>query len=194
MKKFFEEFKAFAIKGNAMDLAVGMMVGAAFTSIVNSLVNNIISPLIGLLVKVDFSDLVLKIGEVDVQYGAFIMAIINFLIVALVLFFVVKAMNMLKGIGKKPVAEAPAHDQGLPLLQKRNRHRRHPLPALHQRAGQIIYSDIKQKPPFGYPSGDLFFIPLFPSSIQAWAAFRPCIGARAPRAILRLPCGSRRNL
>ena len=104
MKKFFEEFKAFAIKGNAMDLAVGMMVGAAFTSIVNSLVNNIISPLIGLLVKVDFSDLVLKIGEVD----AFIMAIINFLIVALVLFFVVKAMNMLKGIGKKPVAEPPA--------------------------------------------------------------------------------------
>lgn len=108
MKKFIEEFKAFAIKGNAMDLAVGMMVGAAFTSIVNSLVNNIISPLIGLLVKVDFSDLVLKIGEVDVQYGAFIMAIINFLIVALVLFFVVKAMNALKGIGKKPAAEAPA--------------------------------------------------------------------------------------
>ncbi len=101
MKKFFEEFKAFAVKGNAMDLAVGMMVGAAFTSIVNSLVNNIISPLIGLLVKVDFSDLVLKIGEVDVQYGAFIMAIINFLIVALVLFFVVKAM------GKKHVEEAP---------------------------------------------------------------------------------------
>ena len=107
MKKFLEEFKAFAVKGNAMDLAVGMMVGAAFTSIVNSLVNNIISPLIGLLVKVDFSDLVLKIGEVDVQYGAFIMAIINFLIVALVLFFVVKAMNMLKGIGKKHVEEAP---------------------------------------------------------------------------------------
>ena len=104
MKKFFEEFKAFAIKGNAMDLAVGMMVGAAFTSIVNSLVNNIISPLIGLLVKVDFSDLVLKIGEVDVQYGAFIMAIINFLIVALVLFFVVKAMNMLKGIAEAPAA------------------------------------------------------------------------------------------
>ena len=108
MKKFFEEFKAFAIKGNAMDLAVGMMVGAAFTSIVNSLVNNIISPLIGLLVKVDFSDLVLKIGEVEVQYGAFIMAIINFLIVALVLFFVVKAMNMLKSKRKKPVAEPPA--------------------------------------------------------------------------------------
>lgn len=108
MKKFFEEFKAFAIKGNAMDLAVGMMVGAAFTSIVNSLVNNIISPLIGLLVKVDFSDLVLTIGEVDVQYGAFIMTIINFLIVALVLFFVVKAMNMLKDIGKKPAEEVPA--------------------------------------------------------------------------------------
>ncbi len=110
MKKFFEEFKAFAIKGNAMDLAVGMMVGAAFTSIVNSLVNNIISPLIGLLVKVDFSDLVVTISGVDVQYGAFIMAIINFLIVALVLFFVVKALNALKGIGhhKHEEPAAPA--------------------------------------------------------------------------------------
>lgn len=106
MKKFLNEFKAFAIKGNAMDLAVGMMVGAAFTSIVNSLVNNIISPLIGLLVQVDFSELTLNIGNVQVQYGAFVMAIINFLIVALVLFFVVKAMNALKSIGKKP--EAPA--------------------------------------------------------------------------------------
>lgn len=119
-----------------MDLAVGMMVGAAFTSIVNSLVNNIISPLIGLLVKVDFSDLVLKIGEVEVQYGAFIMAIINFLIVALVLFFVVKAMNMLKGIGKKPAEEAPPRPRPrFALLQKRDSHRRHPLPALHQRVG-----------------------------------------------------------
>ena len=108
MKKFFEEFKAFAIKGNAMDLAVGMMVGAAFTSIVNSLVKNIISPLIGLLVKVDFSDLVLKIGEVDVQYGAFIMAIIIFLIVALVLFCVVMALNMLTARGKQPAADPPA--------------------------------------------------------------------------------------
>ena len=101
MKKFFEEFKAFAIKGNAMDLAVGMMVGAAFTAIVTSLVNNIISPLIGLLVKVDFSDLVWTIDGVDVQYGAFIMAVLNFVIVAFVLFIVVKALNQLKSIGKK---------------------------------------------------------------------------------------------
>ena len=101
MKKFFEEFKAFAIKGNAMDLAVGMMVGAAFTAIVTSLVNHIISPLIGLLVKVDFSDLVWTIDGVDVQYGAFIMAVLNFVIVAFVLFIVVKALNQLKSIGKK---------------------------------------------------------------------------------------------
>lgn len=109
MKKFLNEFKAFAVKGNAMDLAVGMMIGAAFTSIVNSLVNNLISPLIGLLVKVDFSDLVVTIQGVDVQYGAFIMAVINFIIVALVLFLLVKAMNALKSIGKKPEEDvAPA--------------------------------------------------------------------------------------
>ena len=101
MKKFFEEFKAFAIKGNAMDLAVGMMVGAAFTAIVTSLVNNIISPLIGLLVKVDFSDLVWTIDGVDVQYGAFIMAVLNFVIVGFVLFMVVKALTQLQSIGKK---------------------------------------------------------------------------------------------
>ena len=77
------------------------MVGAAFTAIVTSLVNNIISPLIGLLVKVDFSDLVWTIDGVDVQYGAFIMAVLNFVIVAFVLFIVVKALNQLKSIGKK---------------------------------------------------------------------------------------------
>lgn len=106
MKKFLNEFKAFAVKGNAMDLAVGMMIGAAFTSIVNSLVNNLISPLIGLLVQVDFSDLVFTVQGVDVQYGAFIMAVINFIIVALVLFLLVKAMNALKSIGKKPEESA----------------------------------------------------------------------------------------
>ena len=195
MKKFFEEFKAFAVKGNAMDLAVGMMVGAAFTSIVNSLVNNIISPLIGLLVKVDFSDLVLKIGEVDVQYGAFIMAIINFLIVALVLFFVVKAMNMLKGIGKKHVEEAPPRPRPRFAPSAKAKLPSTPLAARIAPASWINNLFLcKAKVSVRLSVRRLVFIPLSPSNIQALAAFRPCIGARAPRAILRLPCGSRRNL
>lgn len=106
MKKFFNEFKEFAMRGNIMDMAVGIIVGAAFTAIVTSLVNDIISPIIGLLVKVDFSDLVLTVVGVDIKYGAFIMAVLNFLIVAFALFMVVKAMNKAASLTKKPVEEA----------------------------------------------------------------------------------------
>ena len=123
MKKFFEEFKAFAIKGNAMDLAVGMMVGAAFTAIVTSLVNNIISPLIGLLVKVDFSDLVWTIDGVDVQYGAFIMAVLNFVIVAFVLFVYCGQGAQPAEVDRQKGGCAPcAHNKAMPLLQERNSH------------------------------------------------------------------------
>ena len=107
MKKFFNEFKEFAMRGNIMDMAVGIIVGAAFTAIVTSLVNDIISPIIGLLVKVDFSDLVLNIVGVDIKYGAFIMAAINFLIVAFALFMVIKAMNKAASLTKKPEEAAP---------------------------------------------------------------------------------------
>ncbi|MDO4745207.1 MAG: large conductance mechanosensitive channel protein MscL, partial [Bacillota bacterium] len=85
MKNFLNEFKAFAMKGNVMDMAVGIIIGAAFTAIVTSLVNDIISPVVGLLVRVNFSDLVVQVAGVDLKYGAFIMAVINFLIVAFVL-------------------------------------------------------------------------------------------------------------
>ena len=74
MKSFIKEFKEFALKGNVLDMAVGIIIGAAFTAIVTSLVDDIISPVIGLLVKVDFSDLVAVIGGVELRYGAFIMA------------------------------------------------------------------------------------------------------------------------
>ena len=103
VKKFFTEFKAFAMRGNVLDMAVGVVVGSAFTAIVTSLVNDIISPIIGLFFNADFSDVVIPLGA-GIGIGAFLNAVINFVIVALVLFSVIKAINALH---KKP-EEAPA--------------------------------------------------------------------------------------
>ncbi|MGN0702263.1 MAG: large conductance mechanosensitive channel protein MscL [Lentihominibacter sp.] len=109
MRNFIKEFKEFAMQGNVMDMAVGIVVGAAFTAIVTSLVNDIISPIVGLFVRVDFTELSASVGGVDIRYGAFIMAVINFLIVAFVLFLIVKAMNKARSLGSKPAEEeAPA--------------------------------------------------------------------------------------
>ena len=105
MKSFMQEFKEFALRGNVMDMAVGIIIGAAFTAIVTSLVDDIISPLIGLFVKVDFNHLVGTVMGVEIKYGAFIMAIINFLIVALVLFSIIKAMNKAASVTKKEEEE-----------------------------------------------------------------------------------------
>ena len=105
MKNFINEFKEFALKGNAFEMAVGIIIGAAFTAIVTSLVDDIISPLIGLFVKVDFNDLVANVMGVDIKYGAFIMAIINFLIVALVLFCMIKSVNKAGSLKKKDEEE-----------------------------------------------------------------------------------------
>ena len=77
MKKLVQEFKDFALRGNVMDLAVGVIIGAAFQAIINSLVNDIISPLIGLIANTDLSYLVATVGDVEIRYGAFITAIIN---------------------------------------------------------------------------------------------------------------------
>ena len=105
MKKFVEEFKEFISKGNVLDLAVGVVIGGAFTAIVNSLVNDVIMPLVGIVLGgVDFSGLSLQIGEASLAYGNFIQAVINFLLVALVLFSIIKAANKFK----KQVEEAPA--------------------------------------------------------------------------------------
>ena len=105
MKKFLAEFREFAMKGNVLDMAVGIIVGAAFTSIVNSLVDDIISPVIGLLVRVNFSDLAVSVFGVDLKYGSFIMAVINFVIVAFALFVPVKALNTARNLGKKQEEE-----------------------------------------------------------------------------------------
>ena len=106
MKKFIEEFKAFALRGNVMDMAIGVIIGGAFTSIVTSLTENIINPILGLFGGTDLSGFVLNLGGVELRYGAFITAIINFLIMAFVLFCLLKAVNKLTALGKKP--EAPA--------------------------------------------------------------------------------------
>ena len=103
MKKFLEEFKAFALRGNVMDMAIGVIIGGAFTTIVTSLTENLINPILGLAGGTDLSGFVLSLGGIELRYGAFLTSVINFLIVAFVLFVTIKAINMLH---KKPV-EAP---------------------------------------------------------------------------------------
>lgn len=91
-----KEFKEFAMKGNIMDLAIGVVIGGAFQQIVNSLVQDIIMPFVSVLTgKVDFSDMVFKFGNANIKYGNFITAIVNFLIIAFSIFLVVKYLNKL---------------------------------------------------------------------------------------------------
>ena len=91
-----KEFKEFAMKGNIMDLAIGVVIGGAFQQIVNSLVQDIIMPAISMITgKVDFSDMVLTVGEASIKYGNFITTIVNFLIIAFSIFLVVKYLNKL---------------------------------------------------------------------------------------------------
>ena len=109
MKKFWEEFKSFALKGNMMDMAIGVIIGGAFSTLVTSLTDNLISPILGILGKVNFDAMMWDVfgdGKLVFKYGAFITAVINFLIMAFVLFCLLKAVNKLTALGKKP--EAPA--------------------------------------------------------------------------------------
>ena len=93
MSNFFKDFRAFISKGNVLDLAVGVIIGGAFQSIVSSFTGDIISPLLGLFTNMDFSHLVATVGDVEIRYGAFITAVINFLIMALVVFSFVRALR-----------------------------------------------------------------------------------------------------
>lgn len=128
MKKFIAEFKEFAMKGNVVDMAIGVVIGAAFGKITTSLVNDVIMPLISRITGgVDFSawKWVLKaaevaedgteIPEIAVNYGSFIAVVLDFLIIALVLFMVVKAINKLRSIGKK---EEPAEVEPAPTAEE----------------------------------------------------------------------------
>ena len=97
MKGFMKEFKEFINKGNVMDMAVGMIIAGAFGSIVTALVDNILMPIVGMLLGgVNFADLSVKVGDAAIGYGAFIQAIVDFLIIALVIFVIVKNINKMK--------------------------------------------------------------------------------------------------
>lgn len=111
MKKFLEEFKEFALKGNVMDMAVGVLIGGAFSSIVTSLTDNILNPIIACFGGTE-AGLVTPLGDTGqvIDWGAFISSIINFLILALVLFVILKAVNRLTSL-KKQEEEAPAEEE-----------------------------------------------------------------------------------
>lgn len=105
---FVKEFKEFAMKGNVMDMAVGVIIGGAFGKIVSSLVDDVLMPIIGMITGgVDFTGLVAKVGDATVKYGTFIQNIIDFLIIALCIFCMIKAMNKMKK-AEEPAPEAPA--------------------------------------------------------------------------------------
>ncbi|MDJ0637912.1 MAG: large conductance mechanosensitive channel protein MscL [Paracoccaceae bacterium] len=112
-----QEFKDFIAKGNVMDMAVGIIIGAAFTAIVTSLVDDLINPIISLFMGgIDFSGMGVRLSEGEdgavFAYGNFIMALINFLIIAWVVFMLVKMVNRVKESASKPEEEAPEEPAG----------------------------------------------------------------------------------
>ena len=108
-----KEFKEFAMRGNVMDMAVGVIIGAAFGKIVSSLVDDVLMPLVGMIVgKVDFSALSAKVGDAELFYGRFIQNVVDFLIVAFCIFLVLKGINKMSNLRKKEEEEAPAAPAG----------------------------------------------------------------------------------
>ena len=116
MKKFFSEFKEFIAQGNVMNMAVGVIIGAAFKAIVDSLVNDILMPIIGSIFGgLDFTALTIKVGDASIAYGNFIQNIINFVIVAFYLFVMIKALNKMH---RQKEEEAPAKADDILLLEE----------------------------------------------------------------------------
>ena len=114
MKKFFKEFKEFAIKGNMLDMAVGIIIGGAFTTLVTSIVGNLITPLFGILIGVDFKDWEIMLprlyGNVEpgsLQIGQFLNNLLSFIIVALTVFLFIKALNRFRKKQDESPAEPP---------------------------------------------------------------------------------------
>ena len=120
MKKFFGEFKEFISKGNVLDMAVGVIIGDAFSKIVNSVVSDLMMPIIGIIIGGhDFSNLILKVGNAEIKYGLLIQNIVNFLIVAFCLFLVVKTVNKLTHKREKEEKKsAPVKSEELKALEE----------------------------------------------------------------------------
>lgn len=119
MKTFVEDFKAFAMKGNVIDLAVAVVIGAAFGKIVSSLVDNLITPLMGVILGgINFSGLAFTVGEAAITYGVFIQSIIDFLIIALVIFVVVRMLSRLQKKDEETPKKPPKPSEEVLLLRE----------------------------------------------------------------------------
>lgn len=121
MKSFIKEFKEFISQGNVMTMAVGIIIGGAFTAIITSVVEDIIGPLIGLIIGgLDFSSISVGVGDAQIMFGNFIQAVINFLITAFVLFLIIKSFNKMKekadALRKKEAAEAAVEEPSEEIL------------------------------------------------------------------------------
>ena len=107
MKKFLQEFKSFAMRGNVMDMAVGVVIGGAFKEIVDSLVNDLLNPLLGMFGNQDLSAYAWELGGAEFRVGAFLTAVINFIIMAFVVFLLIRGINRLHALAFRK-QEAPA--------------------------------------------------------------------------------------
>jgi large conductance mechanosensitive channel len=108
-----QEFKDFIARGNVMDMAVGIIMGAAFTAIVTSLVDDLVNPLLGLIIGgIDFSALSFGLMDAQFMYGNFINAVIKFVIIAWVVFLLVKGVNRMRAMADKPKEKAPEAPKG----------------------------------------------------------------------------------
>lgn len=117
MKSFIKEFKEFISRGSVIDLAVAVVIGGAFTKIVNSLVDDIIMPIIGVIIGgINFGNLMVTVGTAEIKYGMFIQAIVNFLLIALVIFSVIKAINQFKKKEEEKPEEPAAPSEDIVLL------------------------------------------------------------------------------
>ncbi len=114
--KIIKEFKVFISKGNALDLAVGVIIGSAFGKIVTSIVNDILMPVIGIIIGGhDFSNLIIKIGDATIRYGSFVQNVIDFFIVALCIFVFIKLINI---FNKKEEETKKKKDEQIVLLEE----------------------------------------------------------------------------
>ena len=120
IKKELQEFREFVLRGNVLDLAVGVIIGGAFSKIVSSLVNDVLMPLIGILIGgVDFKNLTLTIGDAKITYGNFIQNVIDFLIIAACIFVIVKVINkIIKPLKKEEKKEEPKKPDDIVLLEE----------------------------------------------------------------------------
>ena len=117
MKGFIKEFKEFISRGSVIDLAVAVVIGGAFTKIVNSLVDDIIMPIIGVIIGgINFEHLMITVGTAEIKYGMFIQAIVNFILISLVIFSIIKSINQFKKKEEEKPEEPAAPSEDIVLL------------------------------------------------------------------------------